>query len=232
MSYEELIHGSPTGVSKDFTRFLDCLGWPIQVQSHTGYLGRLKSESCETTPYFADRHCEVIFHVPYLMRSLSTDQHHAQDTELVNQFRTVTSFDHVAILWIEERERMLNLLPLIDQSVFVYILIHPLGGDTAGGLFWIRIMMQNPHNIGGFARLMSNPLMIGPLADGMLVSRHALGSLIRNTAISADKACRQAMDSYMEPSASRARHIQELLHTHQQEEPDTISEFYRTMFAT
>ncbi|KAK3811955.1 MAG: hypothetical protein J3Q66DRAFT_286574 [Benniella sp.] len=230
--FEELIHGSPTGVSKDFTRFLDCLGWPIQVKSHTGYLGGLKSENCETTPYFADRHCEVIFHVPYLMRSSSPDLPPMQDHELASQFRGAALRDHVAILWIEERERMLNLLPLLDQNVLVYILIHPLGGDTAGGLFWIRIMVQNPHNNGGFARLVSNPLMIGPLADGMLVSRHALGSLIRNTAISADRACRQVTDSYMEPNATRARHIQDLLQTHLSEEPETISEFYRTMFAT
>ncbi|KAF9918464.1 Ral GTPase-activating protein subunit alpha-1, partial [Modicella reniformis] len=232
VGYDELIHGSPTGLSKDFTRFLDCLGWPIQVETHSGYLGQLGKDICETTPYYADRNTEVIFHVPYLMRPPGPDVPLIRDHQLITHFRSVISTDQVAVVWMEERERMSNLLPLIDQGVIVYILIHPLGGDSAGGLFWIRIMIPNTHTNAGMARLTANPLMIGPLADGMLVSRHALGNLVRNTAISADKACRQVMDSYTEPSATRARYIQDVLQTHLPDEPETVSEFYRTMFTT
>ncbi|KAF9102141.1 hypothetical protein BGX29_004915 [Mortierella sp. GBA35] len=232
IGYDELIHGSPAGLSKDFSRFLDCLGWPIQIETHSGYLGQLNKDLCHTTPYFADRNCEVIFHVPYLMRPSSPDVPYLQDHRLVDQFRSVTMHDQVAVVWVEDRERMVNLLPLIDQSSMVFILIHPLEGDSAGGLFWIRILIQGSHTTAGSVRLAANPLMIGPLADGMLVSRHALGSLVRNTAISADKACRLMGDYFTEPSAIRARYIQEVLQTHQSEEPDSLSEFYRTMFAT
>ncbi|KAH7036564.1 hypothetical protein BKA57DRAFT_175622 [Linnemannia elongata] len=232
IGYDELIHGSPVGLSKDFSRFLDCLGWPIQTETHSGYLGQLNKDVCHTTPYFADRNYEVIFHVPYLMRPSSTEVPYLQDHRLVDQFRSVTMHDQVAVVWVEDRERMINLLPLIDQNVMVFILIHPLEGDSAGGLFWIRILIQGSHTTTGSVRLAANPLMIGPLADGMLVSRHALGSLVRNTAISADKACRLMGDFFTEPSAVRARYIQEVLQTHQSEEPDSISEFYRTMFAT
>ncbi|KAF9914581.1 hypothetical protein BX616_007996 [Lobosporangium transversale] len=232
IGYDELIHGSPAGLPKDYTRFLNCLGWPIQVEAHSGYLGHLNKEICHTTPYFADRNSEVIFHVPYLMRPSAPDIPPMQDHRLVNQFRSVTLHDQVAIVWVEQRERMLNLLPLIDQNVMVFILIHPLEGDSAGGLFWIRIVVQGAHTTAGSVRLATNQLMIGPLADGMLVSRHALGSLVRNTAISADKACRLVTDSYTEPSAVRARYIQEILQMHQPEEPESISEFYRAMFAT
>ncbi|KAF9932457.1 hypothetical protein FBU30_008160 [Linnemannia zychae] len=232
IGYDELIHGCPTGISKDFSRFLDCLGWPIQIETHSGYLGQLNKDICHTTPYFADRNCEVIFHVPYLMRPSSAEVPYLQDHRLVDQFRSVTMQDQVAVVWVEDRERMTNLLPLIDQNIMVFILIHPLEGDSAGGLFWIRILIQGSHTTAGSVRLTANPLMIGPLADGMLVSRHALGSLVRNTAISADKACRLVSDYFTEPSAVRARYIQEVLQTHQSEEPDSISEFYRTMFAT
>ncbi|KAI7828906.1 hypothetical protein BC939DRAFT_407851 [Gamsiella multidivaricata] len=231
VGYDELIHGSPTGISKDFTRFLDCLGWPIQVETHSGYLGRLNKDLCHTTPYFADRNSEVIFHVPYLMRPSSPDVTPMHDHRLVDQFRSVTVQDYVAIVWVEERERMLNLIPLIDQSAMIFILIHPLEADSAGGLFWIRIVIHAAHTTAGSVRLAANPLIIGPLADGMLVSRHSLGSLVRNTAISADKACRVMTDSYTEPSAVRARYIQEVLQMHQPDEPESISEFYRTMFA-
>ncbi|KAG0230793.1 hypothetical protein BGX31_005715 [Mortierella sp. GBA43] len=229
VSFEELIYGPLSGLSKDFTRFLDCLGWPIQIETHSGYLGQLRKEICETTPYFADRNCEVIYHVPYLMQSSSPDAQHLQDQQLMNQFRTVTLHNQVAIVWVQDRDRMTNLLSLIDAMV--YILIHPLGGDSAGGLFWIRIMVQSAHATAGSVRLAANPLMIGPLTDGMLVSRHALGSLVRNTAISADKACRQITESFMEPSVSRAKYIQDVLQMHHSDESETISDFYRSMFA-
>ncbi|KAF8980736.1 hypothetical protein BGZ46_003773 [Entomortierella lignicola] len=230
VSYDELIHGSPQGLSKDFSRFLDCLGWPIQVETHSGFLGHLNKDICHTTPYFADRNSEVIFHVPYLMRSAGLDVPLMQDHRLVDQFRSVTLHDQVAIVWVEDRERMLNLLSLMDQSAMVFILIHPLEGDSAGGLFWIRILIQGAHTTAGSVRLAANPLMIGPLADGMLVSRHSLGNLVRNTAISADKACRLLTDSYTEPNTVRARYIQEILQMHQPEEPESIAEFYRSMF--
>ncbi|KAF9180947.1 hypothetical protein BGZ51_005783 [Haplosporangium sp. Z 767] len=232
VGYDELIHGSAQGLSKEFTRFLDCLGWPIQIETHSGYRGQLTKDLCETTPYFADRNSEVIFHVPYLIRSSSSDVPLMLDHRLVDQFRSVTMHDQVAVIWVEERERMLNLLPLIDQNVMVYILIHPLGGSSAGGLFWIRILVQGAHTTAGSVRLAANPLMIGPLADGMLVSRHSLGSLVRNTAVSADKACRLMNESFTEPTVARARYIQEILQMHQPDEPESISEFYRTIFAT
>ncbi|KAF9169044.1 hypothetical protein BGX20_010876 [Mortierella sp. AD010] len=232
VSYDELIHGAPGGLSKDFSRFLDCLGWPIQVESHSGFLGQLNKDICHTTPYFANRNTEVIFHVPYLMRPSNPDVPPMQDHRLVDQFRSISMHDQVAIVWVEDRERMVNLLPLIDQSSMVFILIHPLDGDSAGGLFWIRILIQGAHTTAGSVRLAANPLMIGPLADGMLVSRHSLGSLVRNTAISADKACRFMTDNYTEPCVVRARYIQEILQMHQPEEPESIAEFYRTMFTT
>ncbi|KAF9582106.1 hypothetical protein BGW38_000639 [Lunasporangiospora selenospora] len=231
IDYGELVLGPASGLSKDFSRFLDCLGWPIQVETHGGYLGYLNKEICQTTPYYADRNCEVIFHVPYLMRPSDPESPTVQDHRLVDQFRTTVMRDQVAIVWVEERERMVNLLPLIDQEMMIYLLIHPLEGDSAGGLFWIRILVQSANTTAGSVRLAANPLMIGPLADGMLVSRHALGSLVRNTAISADKACRLMTDSFTEPSTARARYIQEMLQMHSCVEPERISEFYRTMFA-
>ncbi|KAF9412097.1 hypothetical protein BGZ94_001145 [Podila epigama] len=323
IDYAELIHGSPLGLSKDFSRFLDCLGWPIEVESHAGYLGQLNKENCHTTPYYADRSCEVIFHVPYLMRSncslesssmtttatMSGAGSMLYDHQLMDEFRSVTCHDQVAVVWVKERERMVNLIPLIDHKVMVYILIHPLGGgcgdaattattttttttatatattttapgtgttstsmpssttypsttadpttsrsppvssssttssassastttingesrkapiasssSSAGGLFWIRILIHG--STVGSVRLAANPLVIGPLSDGMLVSRHSLGHLVRNTAISADRACRQMADTFSEPSAVRARFIQEMLRMHQPEEPERIS---------
>lgn len=41
--------------------------------------------------------------------------------------------------------------------------------------------------------------MFGPLVDGMIVSRHALGAMVRNTAISAHQAYKVVADTYTRP---------------------------------
>ncbi|KAF9973300.1 hypothetical protein BGZ73_003471 [Actinomortierella ambigua] len=307
VSYSELVHGSPQGLPKDFTRFLDCLGWPILVESHPGYLGQLHKDNCKTAPYYADRTCEVIFHVPYLVhmgaavqeQPVQQHQHqhqhqhrshpprgpsasssssssspspllssfsssaslplppspsssldgnpnsNSQRTSISNnsqqymadmetkanrqrfetKFRQMVAEDHVAVVWIEDRERMMELPNLIGQRAMVYLMIHPLKGASTGGLFWIRIVI---HGLGTMsvaaARLSQNPLMIGPLVDGMLVSRHGLGSLIRNTAISAERACRVVSESFSQPTAERSKFIQEFAQRLKHQGPETISE--------
>lgn len=48
----------------------------------------------------------------------------------------------------------------------------------------------------------------------MIVSRHALGSMVRNTAISAHQACRVVTDTYTRPYVVRKQFIEEMLHRH------------------
>ncbi|KAG0235098.1 glycosyl transferase [Actinomortierella wolfii] len=261
VSYSELVHGSPMGLPKDFTRFLDCLGWPILVESHPGYLGGLTKNNCRTAPYYADRTCEVIFHVPYLVHldpekqeqihqrassrfssagstpvpsspsSMDGNTSHlfipeidaeTQRHQFEEQFRQMVAFDHVAVVWIEDREQMMQLPALIGQQTMVYLMIHPLKGTSTGGLFWIRIVIHG--STAAAVRLSQNPLMIGPLVDGMLVSRHGLGSLIRNTAISAERACRIASDSFSHPTAVRTKFIEEFAQKLKHQGPETISD--------
>ena len=53
--------------SKEFEGFLWTLGWPIDVQTHSGYKGNL-GEGCITAPYFANMNIELIFKAPHLYR--------------------------------------------------------------------------------------------------------------------------------------------------------------------
>jgi hypothetical protein len=61
------------------------------------------------------------------------------------------------------------------------------------------------------------------LVDGIVVSRHALGSMIRNTAISAHQACRVVTDTYTRPYAIRKEYIEEMAHRHRAKLP--LSEY-------
>jgi hypothetical protein len=56
--------------------------------------------------------------------------------------------------------------------------------------------------------------IFGPLVDGMIVSRHALGAMVRNTAISAHQACRVVTDSFTRPYVIRKHFIEEMAHRH------------------
>lgn len=56
-------------MSSDFETFLWTLGWPVDVNNHSGYLGpkgTLKDYSI--VPYFSNSHTEIIFKVPYLCK--------------------------------------------------------------------------------------------------------------------------------------------------------------------
>jgi hypothetical protein len=63
--------------SAEFEQFLWSLGWPVNVESHTGYKGRLTSSISEIAPYFADLYCEVIYHVPIHFRPETQNLRHS-----------------------------------------------------------------------------------------------------------------------------------------------------------
>jgi hypothetical protein len=46
------------------------------------------------------------------------------------------------------------------------------------------------------------------------VSRHALGSMVRSTAISAHQACRVVTDTYTRPYVIRKEYLEEMAHRH------------------
>ncbi len=47
-----------------YERFLDGLGWPVDLSKHLGYAGNIRSEQIVAThlPYYANGTTEVIFH--------------------------------------------------------------------------------------------------------------------------------------------------------------------------
>ncbi|KAI9308600.1 hypothetical protein BJ944DRAFT_236837 [Cunninghamella echinulata] len=237
-SWNELVDG-PKNISESFLQFLNCIGWPVQLKHHSGFMGKLNSEICQTASYYEDRNVEFLINVPYFLSlpsstsqlyslNKNTDNKLPDDlmegTLTINKIHEyVTSEDRVCIIWIDQIVNYTSLAKRIKSSssssskIMVYIFIHPLS-NTANGLYWIRILIPSlgntPTSIAASQRLHDNALIFGPLVDGTIVSRHALGAMVRNTAISAHQACRVVTDSYTRPYVIRKQYIEELSAKH------------------
>ncbi|CAG8589929.1 4259_t:CDS:10 [Paraglomus occultum] len=237
VNYEKLINLE--NYDDDFEKFLNALGWPMALESHPGYKGKLNHKICKTAPYFADRTVEIIFNVPILIRKPETNADYAGS--LTDIFRTVAADDYVVIIWIEDLRGLHSLPHKIGMSGLVYICVHPL--QNATGLYWIKIITPKLSHSSGTdkkigkgkgviwnvsTKLADNHLFFGPLVDGMIVSRHALGLLVRNTAISAHEACRRLLENYSKPYAVRRRFIEEIHRRHKSS--GTISEYVVSSF--
>ncbi|KAF0561745.1 rap/ran GTPase-activating protein [Gigaspora margarita] len=134
---------NPPSISEDFERFLNSLGWPVSLDAHSGYKAKLDSSICKVAPYFADRSVEVIFNVPYLIKTPNTD---SSSNSLSDFFKNIFVDDLVCIVWIEDVLSMHSAPSKIGQHACVYIFVHPL--QNATGLYWIRIITSYSCTIG------------------------------------------------------------------------------------
>ncbi|KAI9322315.1 hypothetical protein BX666DRAFT_2022811 [Dichotomocladium elegans] len=222
-TWDELVETPPL-ISEQFLQFLNCMGWTVNLDGHVGYKGKLDPTVCKTAPYYADRNVEFLVNVPYLLQRPSSSNGTWEDGCSISEIhRIVSSDDHVCIVWIEDLDNYTALAKEIKQSgsaselSMVYIFVHPLK-NSASGLYWIRIhiplISNNAISLASCERLYENALVFGPLVDGMIVSRHVLGTMVRNTAISAHQACRVVMDTYRRPYLARKQFIEGMADRH------------------
>jgi hypothetical protein len=127
-------------------------------------------------------------------------------------FNTVAADNLVTIIWAESHEEinssyLSTLSKSICTSTVTFIIIHPLSPPSPG-LYRIRIWTAAANNsiaVSGGGTMSSNSNVtssvgvssnsfsghddnipyFGPLIDGMIISRHVLGVLVRMTAVSA-----------------------------------------------
>ncbi|KAL7323770.1 hypothetical protein PS15p_210376 [Mucor circinelloides] len=237
-TWSELIE-TPPALSEQFIQFINCLGWPVNTTQHRGYKGKLDASICETIPYYSDRTVEFIVNVPYFLKKPAADTMEWGNMNTISKIhQQISSDDHVCAIWIEDLAHYKLLASLIKASssvnskAMVYIFINPLK-HSANGLYWVRILVpphgNSPASLLASQRLNENALIFGPLVDGIVVSRHALGSMVRSTAISAHQACRVVTDTYTRPYVIRKEYIEEMAHRHRAKLP--LSEFYSDVFA-
>ncbi|KAI8067251.1 hypothetical protein BDF21DRAFT_111951 [Thamnidium elegans] len=234
-TWSELIE-TPPPLSEQFLQFIHCVAWPVNTKDHKGYKGKLDTSICETLPYYSDRTVELVVNVPYFLKPPPVDDITWGNANSITKIhQQVSSDDHVCIIWIQDLDHYKSIAKMIKSSVnskaMVYIFINPLK-NSANGLYWVRILVpalgNTPTSIAASQRLNENALIFGPLVDGIVVSRHALGSMVRSTAISAHQACRVVTDTYTRPYVIRKEYIEEMAHRHRVKLP--LSEFYSDIF--
>lgn len=180
--------------SSTFNSFLQGLGWEVDLVSHKGFSGGLdcnpKSLSNgASTFYYADSSTEMIYHILTKMPTKSGDP------QQIDKKRHVGN-DFVHIVWSENHR---DYLPTTISSNFndVQIVIHPFARSHQG---MYRIQIYSKPEIPVF----------GPLLSGMVVNRTSLASLVRQTAMNANRLCRQKTAIYQPPYATRSKLIDEI----------------------
>ncbi|KAJ3343028.1 hypothetical protein HDU93_000198 [Gonapodya sp. JEL0774] len=144
----------------------------------------------------------------------------AKRIALRSTFLQVSQDDLVYIVWVEDMKHFLTIPKKVGRGQ-VYIFIHPL--PKSPGLYFVRL-----HTVGG-AISADDILVFGPLLDGMVVSRHAIGHLVRITAISAHMHCSSSAGrNYTRPFMQRRHEVEELCKRHRKSLG--LSAFYCDVF--
>ncbi|ETO17561.1 hypothetical protein RFI_19759 [Reticulomyxa filosa] len=163
-NHQHYILGNDKG-SYCYEKFIDDLGWLIDLSVHEGFVGGLDASSTgRFACYFATGTYEIIFHVATRMRVREGD------TQYTERKRHVGN-DHVNIVWTEHTRSYLPDTISTDFNT-VNIVIYPL----RNGLF--RIQIHKKDKVGSF----------GPLVNNMVVRQHVLAPLVRLTALEANRA--------------------------------------------
>lgn len=201
----------------DLSAFVESLGWAVDTATHVGFRGRAALQP-ELAPanliYWADTDAEVVFSIiPYGVSPALSGKARTDAAEFLS------AADTVCVVWasaggppgseVAEIDAAMAALPSSLAAVFVVV----VPAADAPGLYRIRIMVSASR----VAALRGSPaepapatLLFGPLLDGMVVRREALGPLVRETALSAARYLAHVVQGLPRPMARRAAFLQHL----------------------
>ncbi|XP_013400060.1 ral GTPase-activating protein subunit alpha-1-like isoform X2 [Lingula anatina] len=192
--------------SKAYEDFVAGLGWEVDLEHHTGFLGGLQQNksSGDTAPYYATSTMEVIFHVSTRMPSDSSDAVHRKLRHLGN--------DEIQIIWSEHsRDYRRGIIP--TEFGDVLIIIYPLQNEL------YRIQINRKPEVPYF----------GPLFDGAIVDQKVLPGLVRATAINASRTKRAQLPYFQPFFEERAKYLDNIIQQHKQ--PSMFEDFAANVFA-
>jgi len=172
-----------------FYEFVRGLGWTIDVAQHRGYLGGLDKGLTTGThsPYYANSMMEVIFHD---VTSMPTN---AADVQQIHKKRHVGN-DIVHIIYTEH-VRDYSPQTITSQFNDAHVVVYPI----PNGLFRIQIYRKE------------NVVLFGPLLHGMAVNKKILSSLVRLTAVQANRTVRFNTEGYTRPYPTRRKALKEIV---------------------
>jgi len=143
--------------SESFNQFMTTMGWVVDHSNHNGYSGGLDADTGRYTIYYCNSQIEISYHVNTMIN----------DTE---SKRMLLGNDSVSIIWSEHgRDYNPNLLS--SQFNDVHIVIYP----QPSGMYRVQILRK------------PKITLFGPLLDDMLVNRECLSTMLRQTAVTANR---------------------------------------------
>lgn len=174
--------------SKDYHDFLSALAWPINLETHEGFMGGLQhvSSQLKTAPYYSNSLCEVLFHV-------STQMNNANDQNKISKWRHLGN-DSVQIIWSEHTKDYDRSI-LATEFADVIICVYPL----SNGLYRVQIIKKP--SVGFF----------GPLFDGAILHKNILPHLVRATAVNASRVLLSNTKGYQDFYVHRAHAINNIV---------------------
>ncbi len=195
--------------SAEYEEFVSGLAWEVELESHAGFMGGLKSGGAksagETAPYYATSFVEAMFHVATRMPSSPEEGGLLQKTRHIGN-------DEIHIVWSEHwRDYRRGILP--TEFCDVLIVIYPL----RNGLF--RVQVSRKPEVPYF----------GPLFNEAVVDRRVLPGLVRATAINASRAKRSMLTYYQNHYEERSKALEKIIKEHR--EPTTFEDFTTQVYS-
>ena len=192
--------------SKDYHDFLNALAWPVNLETHEGFMGGLQhvSSQLKSAPYYSNSLCEVLFHV-------STQMNNANDQNKISKWRHLGN-DSVQIIWSEHTKDYDRSI-LATEFADVIICVYPL----SNGLYRVQIIKKS--SVGFF----------GPLFDGAILHKSIMPHLVRATAINASRVLLSNTKGYQDFYVHRAHAISNIVN--KLTEKQTFEQFVSDIYA-
>eukprot|EP01135_Chromosphaera_perkinsii_P003053 Nk52_evm35s233 gene=Nk52_evmTU35s233 len=191
--------------SRFYEDFLAGIGWEVDLNTHSGFMGGLDSKSTgSTTCYYATSTMQVIFHVTTRMPSSVDDEKQLKKKRHIGN-------DRVQIVWTEHTR---VYRPEIIKTRFndAIIVISPLPNT----LYKIQVVKKPEVPV------------FGPLFDGMVVDKKSLAPLVRETAINANRAVMSLVEGYKRYYEQRQTYMDEIVTNHKSS--STFEDFVASIF--
>ena len=192
------------GGSLDYQEFIASLGWGVKLSMHRGYMGSLEPQFCTVAPYWSNYSTEIMFHVTTLMANTSSFPDHThKKRQILNAV--------VVVVWAEDQQDFQPQLWARVRHNIVFVVITPL----EHGLYFVKVLSKN------------DLIGVGPLIDGVVVSKAVLGYLVRETSITAYRRENSEIDS---PFLQRSAQIENLYQ--QFKKTTSLEQFYTSLFTS
>jgi len=190
-----------------FSEFLNGMAWPVDLVTHTGFVGGLSVRDGGLTMYWANPTTEVVFHDICMM---PTDEN---DPQQIKKKKHVGN-DICTIVWSEHKKDY-DPSTVTTHFNFVHLVIYPL----EDGLFRISVYSKEGAKLPFF----------GPICDGMILNKRLLPTLVRQTMINSNRVVRERQKQYKRPIETRDSLIKEINDRYQQQLP--FHSFFSDLFS-